>query len=59
MTIGQSEHGKYPSCRINNSIINMGMHAFFSYGAQYDVIEFSNCCTEVRSKAQFFCAVCK
>ena len=59
MAIGQSEHDKYPSCRINHFIINMGMHALFSYRARYDVIDFSNCRTEVRSKAQFFCAVCK
>ena len=47
MTIGQSEHDKYPSCRINHFIINMGMHALFSYRARYDVIDFSNCRAEV------------
>ena len=38
---------------------NIGRRALFSYRAQYDVIEFSNCHTEERSEAEFFCAVWK
>ena len=37
----------------------MGSRALFSYRARYDVIECSNCRTEERSEAEFFCAVRK
>ena len=36
---------------------NMGRRGLFSNRARYDVIEFSNCCTEEPSEAEFFCAV--
>ena len=35
----------------------MGGRALFGCRAWYDVIEFSNCPTEERSQAEFFCAV--
>ena len=35
---------------------NIGRRALFSYRTCYDVIEFSNCDTEKRSEAEFFCA---
>ena len=34
-----------------NKQLNIGVRALFSYRAQYDIIEFSNCRTEERSEA--------
>ena len=42
---------------ITTKQLNIGRRALFTYRAQYDVIEFSNCNTEERSEAEFFCAV--
>ena len=33
---------------------NIGRHALFSYRAQYEIIECSNCHTEERSEAELF-----
>ena len=37
----------------SNKQLNTGRRALFSYRARYDVIEFSNCCTEEQSEAEF------
>ena len=44
-----------PLSSINSYII--GRRALFSCRARYDVIELSNCRTEERSEAEFFCVV--
>ena len=41
------------SCNLLNSE-NIGRRTLSSYRARYDVTEFSNCCTEERSKAESF-----